>query len=75
LSSGDFSHWNETTFSPGGTSQPEDLMTTLFALGQQTVLSDTTVVAFEDLGYTVTDPDPHNAFVFLNTLLDNQWLV
>jgi len=50
-------------------------MTTLFALGQQTVLSDTTVAAFEDLGYTVTDPDPHTAFVFLNALLDNQWLV
>jgi hypothetical protein len=67
----DDSHWSETSFAPKGVSQSGDLMTTLFALGQQTVLSDTTVQAFADLGYHVTDPSPGSDTLFL----DNLWLV
>jgi len=66
--SSDFSHWSETAFSPNGTPQPADLMTTLFALGQEPVLSDTTIAAFADLGYTVLDPLP-------GTLPLHDWLV
>jgi hypothetical protein len=69
--SSDDSHWSETSFSPNSISQPGDLMTTLFALGQQPVLSDTTVQAFADLGYNVLDPSLNNTFV----ALDNHWLV
>jgi hypothetical protein len=68
--SSDFSHWSETSFSPKGAPMPEDLMTTLFSAGQHTMLSDTTVAAFADLGYAVDDPSPGIAFIMLDT-----WLV
>jgi len=71
----DNSHWSETAqqtfFAPNGTPLPQELMTTLFSAGQQPVLSDTTVQAFRDLGYTMTDPSPDTAYV----VLDNHWLV
>jgi hypothetical protein len=50
------SHWDESTFAPNGETMPNDLMTGYFVGGQQTYLSDTTVAAFGDLGYTVVDP-------------------
>ena len=69
--SSDFSHWSETAFSPNGVPLPEELMTTLFSAGELPVLSDTTVKAFADLGYTVVDPPPGSPFV----VLDDAWLV
>ena len=50
------SHWDEATFAPGGTLMSDELMTGWLDPNQPIVLSDTTVQAFADLGYQVTDP-------------------
>jgi len=50
------SHWDEAGFSPNGTKMANELMTGYFVAGEQTYLSDTTIGAFKDLGYHVSDP-------------------
>ena len=50
------SHWDETTFAPNGVVTSNEIMTGYVVKNEQTVLSDTTVGAFADLGYTVQDP-------------------
>jgi hypothetical protein len=52
------SHWDEATFQPADSSTPmsNELMTGYFTPNEQTLLSDTTVSAFADLGYKVLDP-------------------
>lgn len=63
------SHWSETAFAPQDTSTPTDLMTGYIAAGETTVLSDTTVGALADLGYTVADPSPGNPYDTIDHLL------
>lgn len=64
------SHWDEATFAPNGVQMSNDLMTGFFVPGEQTLLSDTTLGAFQDLGYTVADPDPtQNSYVVDSHLL------
>jgi hypothetical protein len=70
----DGSHWVETntaTFSPDGNPLPNDLMTPLFTAHEQTVLSDATLQAFGDLGYTVADLSPTSSYLDLGS----NWLV
>ena len=43
-------------FAPNGQQISNELMTGFFVPGEVTLLSDTTIGAFADLGYTVTDP-------------------
>jgi len=50
------SHWDEVNFAPNGQQMSNELMTGYFVPGEVTLLSDTTVGALADLGYTVTDP-------------------
>jgi hypothetical protein len=50
------SHWDEADFTPNGQQMSNELMTGYFVPGEVTLLSDTTIGAFADLGYTVTDP-------------------
>ena len=50
------SHWSETDFAPNGDPMSNELMTGWIAENEQTYLSDTTVYAFADLGYSVDDP-------------------
>ena len=50
------SHWDEATFMPNGVQMSNELMTGYFVPGEQTYLSDTTIGALDDLGYTVQDP-------------------
>jgi hypothetical protein len=50
------SHWDEARFMPDGVHMSNELMTGYLVPGEQTYLSDTTVGAFADLGYTVQDP-------------------
>ena len=50
------SHWDEADFAPNGEQMSNELMTGFFVPGEVTLLSDTTIGAFADLGYTVTDP-------------------
>lgn len=50
------SHWDEAGFMPNDVAMPNELMTGYFVPGEQTYLSDTTVGALADLGYTVQDP-------------------
>ena len=62
------SHWAENAFSPGGTAMPDELMTGWVEYNQQTRLSDTTVGALADLGYTVADPSPNADYLGVNLL-------
>ena len=50
------SHWDEADFKPNGVVMSNDLMTGYFTPGETTLLSDTTVAALGDLGYSVQDP-------------------
>jgi hypothetical protein len=50
------SHWDEATFAPNGQPMSNELMTGYFVPGETTLLSDTTIGALADLGYTVADP-------------------
>lgn len=53
------SHWDENNFAPHGTAMPNELMTQYITdYSQSPELSDVTVAALQDLGYTVTDPSP-----------------
>ena len=66
------SHWSETAFAPDGEATPNDLMTGYIGSGESTVLSDTTVGALADLGYTVIDPTPDSPSETIDYLLT--WL-
>ena len=57
------SHWDETSFMPNGEQMYNELMTGYFVPGEQTYLSDTTVGAFADLGYTVQDPSAGTSYL------------
>ena len=63
------SHWDETDFAPKGVPMSNDLMTGYFAPGETTLLSDTTVGAFADLGYTVQDPSVGTSSMVVNWLI------
>ena len=65
------SHWDETNFKPNGVQMSNELMTGYFVPGEQTYLSDTTVGALADLGYTVQDP----SIVGTSLLVDSQMLM
>jgi hypothetical protein len=49
------SHWAEASFAPNGALMSNELMTGYVAPGETTLLSDTTVAAFADMGYRVQD--------------------
>lgn len=57
------SHWDEATFAPDGTPMPNDLMTGYIGQNEQTLISDTTIAAFADLGYTTFDPSAATSFL------------
>jgi hypothetical protein len=65
------SHWDEATFQPSGEPAPlsNELMTGFFSPGETTVLSDTTVQTFADLGYTVQDPSAGSSYVAVDSFL------
>jgi hypothetical protein len=52
------SHWAESGFAPGGVPMSNELMTGYLGMNQTTYLSDTTIGALADIGYTVVDPSP-----------------
>jgi hypothetical protein len=62
------SHWSETDFAPNGTPMSNELMTGYVAYNEQTYLSDTTVAALADLGYTVLDPSAGIDYLAVNLL-------
>jgi len=63
------SHWDEDTFAPSGfvDGMPNELMTGYIGLHEQTYLSDTTVGALADLGYTVQDPSSGSSYLTVNS--------
>ena len=63
------SHWDEADFAPQGAQMSNDLMTGYFASGETTLLSDTTIAAFADLGYAVGDPSAGTSVVVDSLLL------
>ena len=63
------SHWDETGFMPNGVQMSNDLMTGYFVPGEQTYLSDTTVGALADLGYTVQDPSVGSSYLVVDSHL------
>jgi hypothetical protein len=63
------SHWDETGFMPDGVQMSNELMTGYFVPGEQTYLSDTTVGALADLGYTVQDPLVGSSYVVVDSHL------
>jgi hypothetical protein len=62
------SHWDETDFAPNGQPMSNELMTGYLGFGD-TYLSDTTVAALADLGYTVADPSPGATYAVVDSLL------
>jgi hypothetical protein len=65
------SHWDEATFQPSGALTPmsNELMTGYFTPGEETDLSDTTVGALADLGYTVQDPSIGSPYLVVDSHL------
>lgn len=63
------SHWDEATFMPNGVQMSNELMTGYFVPGEQTFLSDTTVGALADLGYTVKDPSVASSYLVVDSHL------
>ena len=63
------SHWDETGFMPDGVQMSNELMTGYFVPGEQTYLSDTTVGALADLGYTVQDPSVGSSYLVVDSHL------
>jgi hypothetical protein len=63
------SHWDEATFAPDGTLMSNELMTGYFVPGEQTYLSDTTIGALADLGYTVQDPSIGSSYLAVDSHL------
>lgn len=48
---------------PDGTPMPNDLLTGYIGQNEQTLISDTTIAAFADLGYTTFDPSAATSFL------------
>jgi hypothetical protein len=63
------SHWDEANFMPNGVQMSNELMTGYFVPGEQTYLSDTTVGALADLGYTVQDPSVGSSYLVVDSHL------
>lgn len=63
------SHWSETGFAPGGTAMATEIMTGYLGTNQQTQVSDTTLGALADLGYTIQDPSIGSYFTVNSGLL------
>ena len=63
------SHWDEVNFAPNGQQMSNELMTGYFVPGEVTLLSDTTVGALADLGYTVLDPSVGSASLVVDSHL------
>ncbi|HTM72421.1 MAG TPA: leishmanolysin-related zinc metalloendopeptidase [Pseudolabrys sp.] len=63
------SHWDEATFAPSGVLMSDELMTGWVDPNQPIVLSDTTVQAFADLGYQVTDPSASSPELVIDSKL------
>ena len=63
------SHWDEATFAPNGQLMSNELMTGFFVPGETTLLSDTTIGAFADLGYHVQDPSVGTSMIVDSHLL------
>jgi hypothetical protein len=63
------SHWDEDLFVTGGSNLSNELMTGLIVPGEQTYLSDTTIGALADLGYTVQDPSVGSSTLFVDSQL------
>jgi hypothetical protein len=63
------SHWDEANFMPNGVQMSNELMTGYFVPGEQTYLSDTTVGALADLGYTVQDPSVGSTYLVVDSHL------
>jgi hypothetical protein len=65
------SHWDEATFQPSDSLMPlsTELMTGFFVPGETTVLSDTTIGGFADLGYTVQDPSVGISYLVVDSHL------
>ncbi|MCP8940906.1 leishmanolysin [Alsobacter sp. SYSU M60028] len=61
------SHWSETAFAPGGVAMSNELMTGYIGAGEKTYLSDTTLAAFHDMGYTVSDPNLATASILIDS--------
>jgi hypothetical protein len=66
------SHWSETGFHygdplPAGVADSNELMTGYIGKGEQAYLSDVTVAALHDLGYTVADPSPTLKYAMLDS--------
>lgn len=68
------SHWSETLFQfgdplPAGVPDSNELMTGYIGKGEQSYLSDATVLALQDLGYTIHDPDPMLTYAMVDSLM------
>lgn len=63
------SHWDEADFKPNGVAMSNELMTGYFSPGETTLLSDTTIGALADLGYTVQDPSAGSASLVVDSHL------
>jgi len=63
------SHWDETNFMPNGVPMSNELMTGFFVPGEVTLLSDTTIGAFADIGYVVQDLSPGATSLILDSHL------
>jgi hypothetical protein len=63
------SHWDEDAFLTDGQNLPAELMTGFIAPGEQSYLSDTTVGALADLGYTVQDPSANSSYLLVDSQL------
>ena len=63
------SHWDEANFAPGGETMSNELMTGFFVPGEVTLLSDTTIGAFDDIGYVVQDLSPDSTSLILDSHL------
>jgi hypothetical protein len=62
------SHWGETTFAPNGQPMSNELMTNTFAdYSEQTYLSDVTIGALQDLGYSVSDPSATSSYFLVDS--------
>jgi hypothetical protein len=64
------SHWDEALFSPpDAPSSGNELMTGWIDPNQSTYVSDTTLAALQDLGYSINDPTPQLSYLNLDPLI------
>jgi hypothetical protein len=61
------SHWDEDLFLTDGANLPNELLTGFISPDEETVLSDTTVGALADLGYTVQDPSSGASYLTVDS--------